>query len=117
MRRDREIEESVRWSHQPFAEERPADLEHQLVIVLKSELQDPLDGSHGPRTVSQLEQRLAQSGQSVLVIGIERERLLEAAPRPGVFLPSELGVGPADMQFNGVGVERDPSLRTVRASS
>ena len=95
---------------QPFAEQRPADLEHQLVIVLEAELEDPLEGPHGAGPVAQLEQGLAQPGQAVLVIGIERQGVLEAPPGPGVFLPGQVGIGHSDMQFDGVGVEGDAFL-------
>ena len=44
MRRHRELEESLRWPDQRFAEERPPDLQHQLVILLESQQDDPLEG-------------------------------------------------------------------------
>jgi hypothetical protein len=39
----REIEETMCRRDQALAEERSADLEHQLMIVLKAQLEDPLD--------------------------------------------------------------------------
>ena len=94
----------------PLPEQRAADLQHELVIVLKAELQDPLEGPHGTGAVAQLQQGLAQAGQAVLVVGIERQRVLEAPPRPGVLLPGQMGVGPPDMQFDGMWVEGDAFL-------
>ena len=41
------------------------------------------------------------------MIGIEREGSLEAAPGPGVFLPGELGIAEADVEFYRIGVEGD----------
>ena len=63
-----------------------------------------------PGPVAQLEQRLAEAGQAVLVVGVEREGLLEAPPRPGVLLPGQVGIGHPDVQFDGVGVEGDAFL-------
>ena len=105
MRRGGEIEEPVGGGDQPLAEQRAADLEHQLVIVLKAELQDALDGPHGTGPVAQLEQSLAQAGEAIFVIGIEGQCVLKAAARPRILLPGEVRVRSSDMQFDGVGVE------------
>src|SRR3954471_277937 len=101
MSRDRQIEEAMCRSHQPFSEQRPPDLQHQLVIVLKTELENALHRTHGPGPIAQLQQSLTEPGQTVFMIRIERKRLFEAAARPSVLLTSEVGVGPSDMQFNG----------------
>jgi hypothetical protein len=58
--------------------------------------------------VAQLEQRLSDAGEAVLVIGIDAERRLEAPPRPGEFLPGQMGISLTDVEFDGVRVERDP---------
>ena len=50
------------------------------------------------------------AGQAVLVVGIERQRVLEAPPGPGVLLPGQVGVGHPDMQFDGMWVEGDAFL-------
>jgi hypothetical protein len=98
----------VGWCHQPLPKQRAADLEHQLVIVLKPELKDALHGPHGPVPISQFEQGLTQAGQAILVVGIEGQSLLEAAPSPRELLAGEMGVGGADMKFDCVGVEGNP---------
>jgi len=71
-----------------YPEQGPADLQHQLVIVLKPELKDALHGAHGAGTVAQLEQGFTQTGQPVFVVGIKRDGLLEAPASPGIFFPS-----------------------------
>ena len=81
------------------------------MIVLKAELEDPLEGPHRPVAVAQLEQGLADAGEPVLVIRVQAQGILEAPPRPGVFLPGEVGVCLSDMEFDGVRVERDPFLQ------
>ena len=106
-----QIEEAVRRGDQAFAEQRPAHLQHELVVVLEAELEDPLERLHGPFAVAQLEQGLAEPGEAVLVVGIEAQGLLEAPPRPGEFLPGEMGVGRSDVEFDGVGVEGDALLQ------
>ena len=111
MGRGGEVEEPVRRGDVPLAEQRAAHLQHQLVIVLEAELEDALEGPHGAGAVAQLEQGFAQAGEPVLVIGIERQGVLEAAPRPGVLLPREVRVGHSDMEFDGVGVEGDAFLQ------
>jgi hypothetical protein len=111
VRARRQIEKAMRRRDQPFPKERAADLEHQLVIVLEPELQDALEAAHRPLTVAQLEQGLSETGEPVLVIRVEPQGIVEAPPRPGVFLPGEMGVGLSDMEFDGVRVERDPFLQ------
>ena len=106
-----QVEEAVRRTDQPFAEECAADLEHELVIVLKAELEDALERAGGTGTIAQLEQRLAQTGETILVIGIETEGLIEAPPRPGVLLAGEVGVGPADVEFDSVRIEGDALIQ------
>jgi hypothetical protein len=44
------------------------------------------------------------------VVGIKRESLLEAPPRPGILLASQVSVSPSDMQFDCVGVQLDAFL-------
>ena len=41
------------------------------------------------------------------MVGVERERLLEAPPGPGVFLPGQVGICLPYMEFDGVGIEED----------
>ncbi len=96
---------------QAFAEERAADLQHELVIVLKSELEDALERACGAGAIAELEQRLAQAGEAVFVIRIEAECLIEAAPGPGVLLAGEVGVGPADVKLDSVRIEGDALIQ------
>jgi hypothetical protein len=77
------------------------------VVVLEAELKDPLDRPHGAFPVSQLEQGLAQAGESVLVVGIERKRLLETPPRPRKLLACEVCVGSAYVELDSVGIKGD----------
>jgi len=102
-----QVEEAVGRRDQSLAEERPPDLQHQLVILLEPQLQNALASPHGPRAVAQLEQGLAQAGEPIFVIGVERQRLLEAPPGPGVLFPGQMGIGLPDMELDGVGVEED----------
>jgi hypothetical protein len=106
-----EVEEAVCRGDQPFAEQRPAHLQHELVVVLKAELDDALEDPHGAFAVTQLEQRLADARETVLVVGIDAEGRLEAPPRPGEFFPGQMGVGLPDVEFDGVGVECDALLQ------
>ena len=110
VRRRGQIEEPVRRRDVPLAEQGAAHLQHQLVIVLEAELEDALEGAHGSRSVAQLEQGLAQAREPVLVIGVERQGLLEAPPGPGVLLPGQVRISLPDLQFDGVRVEGDAFL-------
>ena len=101
----------MRRRDQPLAEERAADLEHQLVIVAEAELEDPLEGADRPLAVAQLEAGLSDAGEAVLVVGVERQRVVEAAPGPRVVLAREVRVRHADVQFDRVGVEGDAVLQ------
>ena len=107
MRGDRQLEVAVGVRDHPLPEEGAPDLEHQLVIVLQPELEDPLERGQGAFALAQLEQRLAEPGQGVLVVGLQREGRLERAARPGEFLARQLRVRGADVQLDGVGVERE----------
>src|SRR5688572_29008097 len=102
-----QIEEPVSRRYQPLTEQRSADLEHQLMVVLEAELQDPLDGSHGAVTISQFVQGLAQAGQAILVIRVQGQGLLEAAPGPRELFPSEVRVGGADVELDCMGIKGD----------
>jgi hypothetical protein len=110
MGRGSEIEEAVRRRDLALAEERPAHLQHQLVVVFKAELENPLERAHGAGSVAQLEQRLAQAGQAVFMVRIQTQGVLEAPPSPGVLFPGQVGIGPSDMQFDRVWVEGDAFL-------
>ena len=70
---------------QAFAEERAADLKHQLDIVLVAELQRVMKALQRCRLLSEFQQGLAQSGESVLMFGVEDQSLLETPAGPRIF--------------------------------
>ena len=80
------------------------------MVVLVAELEDALEGPHGPRPVAHLEEGFPQPGQAVLVVGIQGQGKLEAAPGPGELLPGQVGVGHSNVQFDGVRVEGNAFL-------
>src|SRR4029079_2102855 len=102
----RQVEEPVGGRNQSFTEQGASDLQHELVIVLEPELKNALDRPHGTGAVAQLEQGFAQACQTVLMIRIQRQSLLEAPSGPGVFLTGQMGVGSSDVQFDRVRVQR-----------
>jgi hypothetical protein len=108
VRRDGDLEEPAGLLQDALAEQRPADLEHQVVIVPEAEREDPLEAGHRAGAVSELEQGLAQSGEGVLVVGIEGQRLVERPPGPGVLFAGEAGEPHADVQLHRRRVEAEP---------
>ena len=68
-----------------------------------------------PRLVleSELQQDFAKAGQRVLVLGIEHQRLLEAAPRPRILFAGQTGVANPHMQFYRVRIEREPFAKDI----
>ena len=108
MRGDRELEVPVRLGQEPLPEAGPPQLQHELEVFTEAERHDPFVGAQRPGPVAELEQRLAQSGQGVLIVGVECDRRLEASAGPRVVLAGEVGVGGADVQFHRVGIQREP---------
>src|SRR5687767_10342530 len=115
MRLDGQIEEPLRWRDEALAEERAAHLEHQVVVVLKPELQDALECPEGSGALAQLEERLPHAREAVFMIGIERERRLEPAPRPGVILAREVRIRGADVELDRIGVEGETFLQNAES--
>ena len=116
----RDLEELLRRGEQlaavaerRFAEERAADLEHQVEIVRVAQLERAAKAAQRRVLQPELEQRLAEPGEGVLVLRLEDERLLEAAPRPRELLAGEAGVPHADVQLHRVRIEREPFPKHV----
>ena len=87
-----QIEKPIPGSEQPAPEQCPSRLEHELVILLKAQLEQPLKPLQRALAVSQRQQGFPHAGQRVLVVRIQGERLLEGAPGPPEFLPGQMGV-------------------------
>ena len=95
-----ELEVAMRLPQQAFTEARATELQHQLEIVLEAQRDDALEAAHGPGAIAQLEEHFAHPGERILVIGIERQRGVEAPARPGELLHCHPGIGGADMEFD-----------------
>ena len=108
MRRDRELEIPVRLGQEALPEAGPPQLQHQLEVLAETEGHDPFVGAERPCPVAELEQRFAQSGQGILIVGVECNRRLEASAGPRVVLAGKVGVGGADVEFHRVGIQREP---------
>ena len=111
----RDLEELLRHGEQlaavaqrRLAEQRAADLEHQVQVVGVPELERAAEAAQRRLLEPELEQRLAESGQRVLVLRLEDQRLLEAAARPGELLAREPRVPHADVQLHRRRIEREP---------
>src|SRR6476469_3607794 len=111
----RDLEELLRHGEQlaplaerRFTEQRAADLEHQVEVVRVAKLQGATEAAQRRLLEPELEQRLPQSRQRVLVLRLEDQRLLEAAARPGELLAGESRVTYPDVQLYRCRIERDP---------
>ena len=96
-----DVEEIARLLDHPFAKQRAADLHHEIEIVRVAELQRAAEAGHRGVALTELEQRLADSGERVLVIGVEDQRLLEGAASPREILAGMVRVADADVQLDG----------------
>jgi len=103
--RDRYFEEASGLIQHGLAEQRAADLEHEVVVVAESERENAVETRHRARAIAELEQHFAESCERVFVFGVEAHRFFESAARPRILLPREPGVPHAHMQLDGVRVE------------
>ena len=78
------------------------------MILPEPERQHPVEALQRLRPLTQLEQRLAESRQRFLIVGIQRERTLEAGARPGILFQRKLRVGQAYVQLYRLRVQPKP---------
>src|SRR5207302_7670225 len=65
----------------------------------------PVEARDRPLPLSELEQDFPEAREGVLVIGVERHRVLEFAPRPRKLLARQSGIAHPDMQLDGMRIE------------
>jgi hypothetical protein len=75
------------------------------MVFPEAEREDPVERPEGARPVTQFEEDLAAPREAVFMVGIERQRSLEALPGPGVVLSREVGISHPHVEFYGIGVE------------
>ena len=110
----RDVEEFTRVVHHPVAKERPPALQHQLDVVVVPQLEDATKALERGGLLAEPQQRLAEAGQRVLVIGVEHQRLLEAAARPGVLLAREPCISHSHVQLHRIRIQREPFAQHVQ---
>src|SRR6266542_5925175 len=79
---DRYFEEASGLVEYALAEQGAADLEHEVVVVAKSEQQNTVEARDGARAIAELEQHFAEPRERVFVLGVEAHGFLERAARP-----------------------------------
>src|SRR6478609_2999179 len=94
----RDGEQLATLAERRFAEQRAADLEHQVEVVRVAKLQGATEAAQCGVLEPELEQCLAKAGQ----------RLLEAPARPGKLLARQSCVSDPDVQLYRRGVEGEP---------
>src|SRR5439155_13864061 len=105
MAGDRYFEEAPGLVEYALAEQGPSDLEHEVVVVAKSERENAVEAGDRTRAIPELEQYFAEPRERVFVLGVETHGFLERVARPQILLPRQPGVPHADMQLDGVGIE------------
>jgi len=100
LRTRRQLEESVGMGEEPLAEQRPTDLEHQVVVLLKSELEGPVESFDRPLLVADSRQRLTEPGESVLMVWLQHQGPGEGRPSPEEILPGQVGAPHPDVQLD-----------------
>jgi len=103
----RPLEVGERLLDVALAEERATDLQHEVDVVFVAEFDGALIGAQPRLDLTELEQHLAQAGKRILVFGVERERLLEAATRPHEFVARQTRVAGPDVQLHCRRVQRE----------
>ena len=101
------VEEVRSLTDRSFTKERAPDLQHQVNVIAIAELQGPMKAAQRRFILTELQQRLAKSGESILVLRFEHERILKAASRPTKLFASQLGVSHSNVQLYRVRVERE----------
>ena len=109
-----DLEELLGFLDQAFAKQGASDLEHQLHIVLITQLQCVIEAAERVFVLSEFQKGLAKAGERVLVIGIENQRFLEAASGPGVVLAGVVGVANPYMELHRVRIETESLFKYVQ---
>jgi hypothetical protein len=103
-----DLEELARLFHQLLTKERPTYLQNEIDVVAVAQLEDEPEGTKGLLSLPEFEKRLAQTGERVLVLGVEHECLLEALTSPRVLLTCESRVTNPNVQLHRIRIEREP---------
>ena len=88
----RKLEKSARMIDHRFPEESAAYLQHQIVVFTEAQREHVVETTNRSLAMPQLEQRLAEAGERLFVVGLEIQRRLEAPTRPDEFVTRETGV-------------------------
>ncbi len=103
-----ELEESACLDEEAFAEEGATDLQHQFVIVGEVEVDQALECAQRALELAEHEERLAEPGEGVFVIGVEDDRGIERLTCPRVFLACQLGIADTDVKLDGLWIAGQP---------
>src|SRR6185437_9890491 len=88
-----------------FPEQGAADLKHQIEIVGVAKLERSSEAVQRGVPLAELEQGFTNARKSILVVGIQDERLLKGAAGPRVFLTGVVRVSHADVKLHSAGIE------------
>jgi hypothetical protein len=92
-----DVEEFPRIGDQPFAKERATALQHEIEVVLVPQLQDAAERLERGLLLIEPQQRLAESGEGVFMIGVEDERFFERPLCPRKLFPGKARISDADV--------------------
>src|SRR6185437_1453457 len=96
-----------------LAEQRAADLQHEIDVVGVAELENVAEAPERLLARAELEQRFAEAGDRVLVVRVENERLVEALPGPSELIASQLCVAYPYVQLDRVRIERQSFAQNI----
>src|ERR671928_570703 len=83
-------------------------LQNEIDVIAVAELEDVAEDTNGLLPLPKLEKNLAETGERVLVLGVQHERLLETLTGPRVLLTCESRVTNPNVQLHRVRIEREP---------
>ena len=104
----RNVEELCCILDQVVSEKCASHLQHQLHVILITQLQDAAEILARMLHLPEPQQGFSHSGEPIFVFGIQRERFLEAPARPGILLTGKTRISLADVQLNRDWVQHQP---------
>ena len=102
------VKEALRIVQQVLTKEHAGNLQHQFDVVVVAEVEDPVERPNGRRLLAELEQRLAEAGERVFVVGVEDQRFFETLARPSKLVARQARIPDTNVELDGVGIERQP---------
>ena len=111
--RDTSLKKHQRIVDEPLAEQRAADLQHQVHVVFVAKFDRALKLAHSLVHLPELEQDLAKSSQRVFMLRVQRQPPFKTAPCPRILVAREARISSTDMQLDGIRISHQAFAQQV----